>query len=83
MTVDLNMDYQSALVFLKDPAEVAQNMTKQVDVAYNFARHRVCAGDTAAHVVQKHDMIADFCTKQLPGPSFRMHCTNFGMVPKP
>jgi hypothetical protein len=83
MTVDLNMDNQSALVLLKNPAAGAQNRTKHVDVAYNFARHRVCAGDIAAYFVQTQDMIADVFTKQLPGPSFRMHRTNLGMAPKP
>jgi hypothetical protein len=82
-TVDLRMDNQSALVLLKNPAAGAQNRTKHVDVAYNFARHRVQAGEIAARFVQTQCMIADIFTKQLPGPSFRMHRENLGLVPKP
>jgi hypothetical protein len=76
------MDNQSALVLIKNPAAGAQNRTKHIDVAYNFARHRVLAGDISANFVQTQDMTADILTKQLPGPSFRMHRMNMGLLPK-
>ena len=43
------MDNQSALVLIKNPAAGAQNRTKHTDVAYNFTRHRVIAGEILQH----------------------------------
>jgi hypothetical protein len=81
--VNLKMDNQSALVVLKNPAAGAQTRLKHVDVAYNFARHRVATGEITAHFVPTQQMIADIFTKQLPGPLFRMHRENMGMARKP
>jgi hypothetical protein len=83
LTVPLLMDNQSALVLIKNPAAGSQNRSKHIDVAYNFARHRVIAGDISASFVKTQDMTADILTKQLPGPSFRMHRQNMGVVSKP
>jgi hypothetical protein len=83
LTVPLRMDNQSAIVLIRNPAAGAQNRSKHIDVAYNFARHRVLAGDISVNFVKTQDMTADILTKQLPGPSFRMHRKNMGLVSKP
>jgi hypothetical protein len=77
--VKILMDNQSALVLIKNPAAGAQNRTKHIDVAYNFARHRVQVGQIEACFVPTQKMIADIFTKQLPGPSYRMHKENLGL----
>jgi hypothetical protein len=74
------MDNQSALVLIKNPAAGAQNRMKHIDVAYNFARQRVIAGEIAAFYIQTQKMLADIFTKQLPGPSFRMNRKKLGLT---
>jgi hypothetical protein len=78
LRVPLLMDNQSAIVLIKNPAAGTQNRSKHIDVAYNFARHRVVAGDISVSFVKTQDMAADILTKQLPGPAFRMHRENMG-----
>jgi hypothetical protein len=73
------MDNQSALVLIKNPAAGAQNRTKHIDVAYNFAMHRVQVGQIEACFVSTQKMIAEIFTKQLPGPAYRMHRENLGL----
>jgi hypothetical protein len=82
-TVNLRIDNQSALVVLKNPAAGAQTRMKHVDVAYNFARHRVITGEIAAHFVPTQQTIADIFPTQLPGPSFRKQRESLGMARKP
>jgi hypothetical protein len=78
--IPIMMDNQSALVLIKNPAAGAQNRTKHIDVAYNFARHRVLAGHISAHFIPTQQMLADVFTKQVPGPAFRMHRENLGLA---
>lgn len=81
--IPMMMDNQSALVLIRNPAAGAQTRAKHIDVAYNFARHRVLAGEICAFFVKTDEMVADVFTKQLPGPSFRKHCANLGLCEKP
>lgn len=80
MVVPIRMDNQSALVLIKNPAAGAHNRTKHIDVAYHFARHRVIAGEIQASFIPTQQMVADIFTKQLPGPSFRLHRDNLGLA---
>jgi hypothetical protein len=81
--VTLRMDNQSALVVLRNPAAGAQNKMKHVDIAYNFARHRVMVGDVSVEYVPTADMVADSLTKQLPGPGHIKHRRGMGLAPNP
>jgi hypothetical protein len=83
LRVPLLVDNQSAIVLIKNPAAGTKNRSKHIDVAYNFARHRFVAGDISVSFVKTQDMAADILTKQLPGPAFRMHRENIGVMNKP
>jgi hypothetical protein len=78
--IPIKMDNQSALILIKNPAAGAQNRSKHIDVCYNFSRHRVICGEIEASFVRTQDMVADVFTKQLPGPAFRMHRENLGVM---
>ena len=80
--VTLCVDNQSAIVLLRNPTAGAHNRTKHVDVCYHFARHRVDIGDVKVEVIATAHMVADVLTKQLPGPAFRAHRANMGVVPR-
>ena len=80
--VTLCVDNRSAIVLLRNPAAGAHNRTKHVDVCYHFARHRVAIGDVKVEVIATAHMVADVLTKQLPGPAFRAHRANMGVVPR-
>ena len=79
MPLDLYGDNQSALRLMKNVHAGAQNRTKHIDIAYNFARQRVMLGEVQVHFVGTADMVADVMTKQLPGPSFRKHRDTLGL----
>ena len=78
--IDLFGDNQAALKLMKNVYAGAQNRTKHIDVAYNFARHRVMVGDVRMHYIGTNDMVADVFTKQVSGPAFRKHRESLGLT---
>ena len=80
--VTICVDNQAAIVLLRNPAAGAHTRAKHVDVCYYFARHRVAIGDVKVEYIATTHMVADVMTKQLPGPAFRTHRTNMGVVPQ-
>jgi hypothetical protein len=77
--LDLYGDNQAALMLLRNVHAGAQNRTKHVDIAYNFARHRVMLGEVNVHFISTSEMVADIMTKQLSGPAFRKHRESLGL----
>jgi hypothetical protein len=73
IAMDNQMDNQSTLVLIKNPAAGAQKCSTHIDVCYNFSRHHVICGISVSSV-RTQGMIAGVFTKQLPGPALRrMH----------
>jgi hypothetical protein len=79
-TADAQLDDQSALVVLRNPAAGAQNRMKYVDIAFHFARYRVLMKDVTVSYVPTVDMVADLLTKQLPGPGHAKNRTSMGLA---
>jgi hypothetical protein len=77
--ITICVDNQTAIVLIRNLAAGAQNRTKNVDVCYNFARHRVAVGDVNVEGISTEEMVADVMTKQLSGPVFRGHRDKLGM----
>jgi hypothetical protein len=73
VAVKLLMDNHIALTLMENPATQAQTRSKQIDVQYNFARHRVISGEIDANYMRTQYMSADVFTKQLAGPMYRTH----------
>ena len=72
-------DNQGAICLSTDPTN--HSRVKHIDVRHHFIRECVESGAVVTSYCPTKEMLADMCTKALPGPSFANLRSQSGMIP--
>lgn len=76
-SIDLFNDNQSAQKIATNP--IFHRRTKHVDVRYHHLREKIAEGKINLHYLSTQQMIADVCTKALPGPKHKLCSKGIGL----
>ncbi|KAF8056151.1 Retrovirus-related Pol polyprotein from transposon TNT 1-94 [Scenedesmus sp. PABB004] len=76
-TVHIHADNQSAIKLLLNP--MSSSRSKQIDVAYHFARERVTRGEVSFSYLPTGEMTADVLTEALPAAKLQVCWAGMGL----
>ena len=72
-------DNQGCIQLAKNP--IHHRKTKHIDIQYHFVREKVESKEIELEHCSSGSMIADICTKPLPGPKYKELRELLGMTP--